>query len=205
MLVRGPAGLAHTASPGGRWTEICTGLRGAPGSAPVPRGALVPLLQVSTGLKPRSVPLWLFPSFFPPFFFRAGSGRRWGEGWGGRAKVEMCCFAQVTCLHVIQKPRSAHRGSERCPIRSRRTQLGGLKRNTVATLKEVLSLGCYGVESQQTPLPRQKYRAIVPGRWAPRSGHFRSTPWNHIKGKGSRGKAAETGMAQQAKKGESSP
>lgn len=117
----------------------------------------------------------------------------------------MRCFAQETCLHVIPAPSSVHRGSERCPIRSCRTQLGCWKRNTVAALKEVLSLGCYRVESQQTPLPRPKYRAIVPGRWAPHSGHFRPTPRNHIKGKASRGKAQKPGWLSRPRAGRVGP
>lgn len=114
--------------------------------------------------------------------------------------IEMCYFAQTACLHVTQTPSSVHRGSERCPIQSCRTQLGCLKRNAAATLKEVLSLGQYGIESQPTPLPRQKYRAFVPGRLAPAQVISNPLPESILKGKGKERKEAETRMAKLPRK-----
>lgn len=79
----------------------------------------------------------------------------------------MCSFTQPASPRVIRIPSSVRRGSERCPIRSCRT------RNAVATRKEVSpSLGRCSTESQHTPLPREKYQAIVLESLGPHPGQF---------------------------------
>lgn len=139
---------------------------GATTSLSSPASSVCVSYKICTRWKLSSFQVLLFFCFLA--FFRPG-------GRGGRPTVDMFYFAQPTCLHVIQTPSSVFRGSERCPIRSCRTQLGCLKQNAVATLEEML--GWYRVESQQTLLPGQKYWAIVSGSLVPHSGHFQPTPW----------------------------
>lgn len=61
-------------------------------------------------------------------------------------------------------------------------------RNTPATLREVSSRAGAGVELQQMPLPRQKYRAIVPGSLARTRVISDPLPGIHSKGKRKKGR-----------------
>lgn len=109
-------------------------------------------------------------------------------GWAGRPKVEMCSFAQATCLRVIQTLGSVRGGSERCPP-PRRAQLGRLHGS-----ERVSTLGrTGGGESQQMPLPRGKYRAFVPGPLAPCADHSDPLPGIRSEGEGKRAGRAGSG------------